>query len=82
MNSKLKSIDVKSNVDSVVMLENVRIGLMEAKHRKKCNSINCNFDYHAYVFGQSPFHVPKPLEIALASNTKFGHYSAAEGITE
>ncbi|MFV2016209.1 MAG: pyridoxal phosphate-dependent aminotransferase, partial [Candidatus Heimdallarchaeota archaeon] len=82
MSGNISSINVKHNVDSVIMPENVKIGLMIAEHRKMCNSINCPFDYYAYAFGQSPFHVPAPLEDALKRSAKYGHYSAADGIKE
>jgi hypothetical protein len=62
------------------MPENVKIGLMIAEHRKKCDNIGCSFDYHAFAIGQSPFHIPRPLKDALAANVHQGHYSAAAGI--
>ncbi len=73
---------VEPHVDAITMPENLRIGLMIAEHRKKCSNISCSFDYHGFAFGQSPFHVPAPLQKALAENVDNGHYSAAEGILE
>jgi aspartate aminotransferase len=79
---KSKEIEVESNVDKIVMPENLKVGLMIAEQRKKCASVGCHEEYHALGFGQSPFHVPPPLVNALGESAKQGHYSAAEGILE
>ncbi len=78
----MKAIQINPRVDSIVMPENLRVGLMVAEQRKKCESVSCSFDYYSYTFGQSPFHVPPPLEKALGDNAHKGHYSAAQGIVE
>lgn len=70
------------HVDDVVMPENLKVGLMVAKQRELCNTVGCDFDYHGLAFGQSPFHLPLPLQKALEENADKGHYSAAEGIQE
>ncbi len=75
-------IQVDPQIESIVMPENVKIGLMVAEHRKKCSSLQCSFDYHAFAIGQSPFHVPEPLENSLRENTHQSHYSASVGISE
>ena len=79
---RVKEIKINSQVDSVVMPENLKVGLMVAEHRKMCLEMGCDFDYYSFAFGQSPFHVPPPLAKALAANAEKGHYSAAEGIPE
>ncbi len=79
---KRGGILTRPNVDSIVMPENVRIGLMIAEHRAKCKTNGCDFNYHALAFGQSPFHIPPPVAAALAKNTERSHYSAANGIPE
>lgn len=75
-------IQIEPHVDSIIMPENLRVGLMVAEQRKKCRSGGCDFDFYGFAFGQSPFHVPEPITRALAGNTEKGHYSDAEGIYE
>ena len=75
-------IQVDPLVESIVMPENVKIGLMVTEHRKKCSKLKCSFDYHAFAIGQSPFHIPEPIERALQENTHQSHYSASVGILE
>jgi aspartate aminotransferase len=77
-----KEILVEPHVDSILMPENLRIGLMVAEQRKKCQRIKCTSEYYGFAFGQSPFHVPEPIARALADNARKGHYSDAEGIYE
>jgi aspartate aminotransferase len=79
---ELKEILSNPLVDSLVMPENLKVGLMVAEHRMMCLEMDCDFDYYSFAFGQSPFPVPPPLEKALAENASNGHYSAAEGILE
>ena len=38
---KSKEIEVESNVDKIVMPENLKVGLMIAEQRKKCSSVGC-----------------------------------------
>jgi aspartate aminotransferase len=78
----MKEIMSNPLVDSLVMPENLKVGLMVAEHRKMCEEMECDFDYYSFAFGQSPFPVPRLLEEALAQNASKGHYSAAEGILE
>jgi len=78
----MKDIKINPNVESIVMPENLRVGLMVARARERCRRMGCTSDYAGFAFGQSPFHVPPPLERALARNADHGHYSAAEGIPE
>jgi aspartate aminotransferase len=75
-------IKIEKHVDAIRMPENLKVGLMVAEHRKKCEGTDCKFDYFALGFGQSPFHVPPGLARALGENAEQGHYSAAEGIKE
>ncbi|MHA1170397.1 MAG: hypothetical protein ACTSRU_21425, partial [Candidatus Hodarchaeales archaeon] len=83
MTNKMTHIQVDPRVESIVMPENVKIGMMVSRYREKCKKTKgCSFDYHAFAIGQSPFHVPKSLEIALAENSHQNHYSAAVGIQE
>ena len=82
MSKNKTHIQVDPRVESIVMPENVKIGMMVAKYRKKCQTQGCSFDYHAFAIGQSPFHVPKSLERALAENANQNHYSEAAGIQE
>lgn len=78
----MKDIDIDPKVDTIIMPENLRVGLMVAEQHKKCEMGSCSFDYAGFAFGQSPFHVPRPLEKALGEHAGKGHYSAAEGIIE
>ena len=78
----MTDILVEPHVDSIVMPENLRVGLMVKEQRELCKNVGCDFDYYGLAFGQSPFHLPPPLEKALAENASKGHYSAAEGISE
>lgn len=77
-----KTIQIEPHVDSIIMPENLRVGLMVSEHRKKCQSVGCDFDFYGFAFGQSPFHVPEPIARALGKHAAKGHYSDAEGIYE
>ena len=78
-----KTIRIEPHVDSIIMPENLRVGLMVAEQRKKCHKEKkCDAEYYGFGFGQSPFHVPEPIARALAGNTEKGYYSDAEGIYE
>ncbi len=77
------NISISPNVESIVMPENLRVGLMVAEQRKKCQGKGCTLDeYAGFAFGQSPFHVPPSLVSALGKHANKGHYSAAEGIVQ
>ncbi len=78
----MTDILVEPHVDSIAMPENLKVGLMVKEQRERCNSVGCDFDYYGLAFGQSPFHLPPPLQKALAVNANNGHYSDAEGISE
>ncbi len=78
----MKDILIESHVENIVMPENLRVGLMVKEQRELCRNVGCDFDYHGLAFGQSPFHLPPPLQNALAENANKGHYSDAEGISE
>ena len=78
----MTDILVESHVDDIAMPENLKVGLMVRNQRELCNSVGCDFDYYGLAFGQSPFHLPPPIEKALAENSNKGHYSDAEGIPE
>lgn len=73
---------IESGVDSIVMPENLKLGLEISEKRKKCQSSGCQGEFYGFAFGQSPFHVPEILTNALIQNVSKGHYSAAEGISE
>jgi aspartate aminotransferase len=75
-------ISIEPHVDALVMPENLRVGLMVAEQRKKCESNGCRFSYYGFGFGQSPFHVPQPIARSLGENAARGYYSDAEGIPE
>ncbi len=78
----MKEFKIDPKVDSIFMPEYLRVGLMGSEYRKKCKTAGCSFDYAGFAFGQSPFHVPPPLERALGEQAGKGHYSAADGIPE
>ncbi len=78
----MTDILVESHVDDIAMPENLKVGLMVRNQRELCKSVGCDFDYYGLAFGQSPFHLPPPLQNALAENANKGHYSDAEGISE
>ncbi|MEJ2716789.1 MAG: aminotransferase class I/II-fold pyridoxal phosphate-dependent enzyme, partial [Deltaproteobacteria bacterium] len=75
-------LDIDPHVDSIVMPENLKVGLIVSEAKKKCAEQNRICDYAGFALGQSPFPVPGPLEKALASNADKGHYSVADGIPE
>ena len=77
-----KEIQVEESVDRIVTPDNLKVGLMVSKQREQCKTGGCNFDYYGLGFGQSPFHIPEPLQKALADNAHQGHYSDAEGILQ
>lgn len=78
----LEKILIEPGVESIVMPDNLKVGLMVSEQRKKCSSSGCNDPFYGLAFGQSPFHVPEIMTRALANNADKGHYSAAEGILE
>jgi aspartate aminotransferase len=78
----MSEIMVDPRVDDISMPENLRVGLFVAEQRKSCDKIGCNIEFYSFGFGQSPFHVPPPLERSLGGSAHMGHYSAAEGIEE
>ncbi len=80
--SKTGKILVEPRIDSIVMPDNLKVGLMVAEQRKKCTANGCHEEYYGLGFGQSPFHVPRPIADALSQNVDKGHYSAAEGVKE
>ena len=57
----MNQIQVENQVDKVVMLDNLKIGLMVAEQRKKCASGGCTEEFYGLGFGQSllsyPFHI-------------------------
>ncbi len=79
---ELNQIKVDSQVDKIVMPDNLKVGLMVAEQRERCASGGCAEEFYGLGFGQSPFHVPPVLSKALAESSNKGHYSAAEGILE
>ena len=78
----IENILVEPGVDSIIMPENLKVGLMAAEQREKCKLKGCTDRFYGLAFGQSPFHVPGPLVKAMAASASSGHYSAAEGILE
>ena len=78
----VKQILTETSVDSIIMPENLKVGLMVKEQRKKCQLKGCDDPFYGLAFGQSPFHPPQPLVDALANNAHLAHYSAAEGIPE
>lgn len=73
---------IDPHVDSIVMPENLKVGLMVARERERCKALGIQCNYTDFAFGQSPFPVPRPLKEALALNADKGHYSAAEGLPQ
>ncbi len=73
---------MEDNIGRIDMPENLSIGLMVAKQRKKCRSLDCRCNYYGFAFGQSPFPAPPSLvnELKLAAG-KTG-YVDAQGIYE
>lgn len=78
----IENIQVEPYVDSIIMPENLKVGLMVAEQRRKCLAKGCKDRFYGLAFGQSPFHVPDPLVKALSASAYSGQYSAAEGIIE
>ena len=78
----MKDILVEPHVDKIKMPDNLMVGLLVAKQHTLCKSYGCDFDYYGLGFGQSPFHIPPPLQKALSDSAGKGHYSDAEGIAE
>ena len=78
----MNKIAVEPYIDKINLPENLKIGLMVKNQRLLCKSVGCDFDYHGLAFGQSPFHLPIPLQNALCQNADKGHYSDPEGILE
>ena len=75
-------LQIDPHVDSIVMPENLKVGLMVSDAKKECAEKGRICEYAGFALGQSPFPVPAPLEKALALNADKGHYSVAEGIPE
>ena len=78
----INEIQVESQVDDVVMPDNLKVGLMVTEQRKRCASGGCFEEFYRLGFGQSPFHVLPVLAKALSESIEKGHYSDAEGILE
>ena len=76
------SILLNSASKKLHMPENLAIGMMVAEQHKKCQKLNCAFDYYGFAFGQSPFPVPSLLRRKLKENADFGGYSPPGGIFE
>lgn len=77
-----KKILIEPGVESIVMPENLKVGLMISEQREKCSQSGCRQSFYGLAFGQSPFQVPEILVRALAEYAHRGHYSPAEGIPE
>lgn len=66
----MTTFQINPYVESIVMPENLRVGLMMAEQRKKCGC-GCNYDFAALAIGQSPLHVPQLLAVRLIRGNKF-----------
>ncbi len=66
----MTTFQINPYVESIVMPENLRVGLMVAEQRKKCGG-GCNDDFAALAIGQSPFHVPPQLAVRQIRGNKF-----------
>lgn len=75
-------LEIDPHVDSIVMPENLKVGMMVAQEREKCRRLGIECNYTDFAFGQSPFPVPDPLSNALSENSAKGHYSVSDGIPE
>jgi len=78
----MKEVAVEPQVDEISMPENLRVGLFVSDQRNRCSEIGCDAQFYGFGFGQSPFHVPPPLQRALGESAAEGYYSTAEGIEE
>jgi len=66
----------------IEMPENLKVNMFLQDFGRKCRVKNCNFGYYSFVFGQSPFPVPDPVQRALEKNTNQGGYAPVPGIPE
>ena len=73
---------MEDHVKSIKRPENLRIGMMIQEQRSKCGPRSCPFEYHAFAFGQSPFHAPDVLVKSLGAYAHKSEHSPAEGIRE
>ncbi len=70
------------NIQQLMMPENLKLGMMIQKHRQAFLNGDTEYDYHAFVLGQSPFHTPYAMQEALALSAKHSFYSPAKGIEQ
>ena len=57
MSKGLNQIQVESQIDKIVMPDNLKVGLMVTEQRKRCASRGCAEEFYGLGFGQSPFHI-------------------------
>lgn len=58
--------------------ENLSVAQIIREHR--LSKRKHDFDYHAFVLGQSPFPVPQSLQLAFRNSSKFGMYGSSTGL--
>lgn len=71
---------LNQNIHELIMPENLELGMMVQRHRQRYKQGDVDFDYHAFVLGQSPFHTPYPIQEALSKSAHQSFYSPAKGI--
>ena len=67
-------------INKISIPENLSIAEIVREHRM--NLSKHDFDYHAFVLGQSPFPVPDLIQKALIQGANKGMYSTATGMIE
>ncbi|KAF6246590.1 aminotransferase class I/II [Nitrosopumilus sp. b3] len=73
---------IDQQVQDIEMPENLKLNTFLQEFHSDCPSPQCSFGFYGFAFGQSPFHVPNPIQKALIKNVGRGAYAPIQGINE
>ncbi len=73
---------IDQQVQDIEMPENLKLNTFLQEFHSDCPSPQCSFGFYGFAFGQSPFHVPNPIQKALIKNAGKGAYAPIQGINE
>ena len=73
---------IDQQVEDIELPENLKLNTFLQEFHSDCPHSECRFGFYGFAFGQSPFHVPKPVQDALITNSNKGQYAPVPGIPE